>query len=90
MESEKTNPGFSAHIVFGEDDSRRVCNGRFAEMENRYATYAFPTEAELRAFLEGVEAGSGWMEHVVLDPETKKRIDRSERRRKALKTGGPR
>jgi len=79
----KTPRGFSAHIVFGEEDSRRVADGRFAEMENSYVTYTYGTEAELQAFLDGVDAASGWMEHVVIDPETKRRVDRSSKRRKA-------
>ncbi len=82
-------PEFKVHVVFGEDDVRRLGEHRYAQMENGYATFAYPTEAEMKAFLEGLDTAIGWMEYAVLDGRLKNGIDRARRRRTNRRKEGP-
>lgn len=53
-------PKFTVTILWGEEQTRR---------ENDPCTYSFKTEAELNAFLKGVDEASGWLEYEIVEED---------------------
>lgn len=62
---------FDTTIVFGEIATRRYQEGErdHAKLsdEGNVETFSFSTQAERDAFIDGVEAGSGWLEHMIFE-----------------------
>jgi len=64
-------------VIWGESDSRRAAEGEWNELENGPCDYSFNTLAEENAFLEGVDAASGWLEHYILGTQEIKAYQKS-------------
>ncbi len=75
----------SAILVFGEDDARRAGDARWAQMENAPHVVSFATEAELNAYLRGLDDGVGWMDYNLLTPAQHRAFLRARKRAEARK-----
>ena len=56
-------------IVFGEADSRRAAEGEWDTLESAPVTYTFDSEAELTAFMRGIDVAAGCLETYPLTEE---------------------
>lgn len=57
-------------IEKGEEHSVSILWGQNPELDEREPqTYSFGTEAELDAFLEGVDAMDGWMDYQIVEED---------------------
>lgn len=60
---------WTVSIVFGEADSRRAAEREWDQLETEPMTYTFTSEAELLAFLKGLDAAEGWLDTYPLTEE---------------------
>lgn len=64
---------FTAKVLFGSDAVSRFYNDEPVTDEGMLVKREFATEAELKAYLKGLEDGDGWCDYAVLtDPEFRK------------------
>lgn len=72
-------------IVFGEQASRHIADGKVTEeVLDGFNEYEFATQELADAFMDGVEAASGFLEHFVPEESDLKRIKRKIARQSKL------
>lgn len=79
------NRKIKVSVVFGEHAARHIADGKVTEeVLDGFNEYEFATQELADAFLDGVEAASGFLEHHIPGPTELKKIKRKIARQSKL------
>jgi hypothetical protein len=64
-----TGGPFRVAVIFGEEDVALYADNADPASLETYAIKSFVTQAELDAYMQGVEDGNGWLNYATRDPD---------------------